>query len=487
VTLSIQHKVVAALTAALVVLAGVSAVSYRGMSELAHTMELVDRTHLVLRTLEQAYGSISEAEASSRGYVLTGDSAYLRPYRGAEEAVARDLARIDSLTVDVEQRRRLAALRPLVARRFEVIEQAVAVREGEGFQAAAAVVRTGRGRALMDSVRSAIDVLSDDERARLERRSRRARAGVTRAAPLFIAGILAAAAISLLVVLVVRRDVRAVTSAERALRVARDEAETASRTKSDFLARMSHELRTPLNSIIGFANVLARNPASRLTPQEREYIERVRANGVHLLALISDVLDLSKVEAGRMRLDLETVDLGALVADTLAGFEGQVRDRAVALRAGVPRGISPLVTDSAKLLQVLMNLIGNALKFTESGSVTVCVVADGADGCTPTRIDVVDTGIGIPPGRRSAIFDAFEQGDSSTSRRFGGTGLGLSISRALCDLMGYRLEVADNPTGRGSVFSVVFSGGSGTGFGAGGGTSGGTAGAGENDAARVLP
>ena len=455
-TLSIQQKVVAALAAALLVLGAVASVSYGSMRSLVRTMESVERANGVLHTLEEAYIAVSEAEASTRGYVLTGDRAYLERYHGAESEVARALARVDQLTTDTVQARRLTRLRPLVERRFAALERTVGLRASEGFAPAVVTVRSGEGKALMDSVRIVIDSIQADERGRLERRSSRERLGVRRTARLIVLGILLASGISLLVVLVVRHDVRAVTNSQRALRQAKEAAEAASRTKSDFLARMSHELRTPLNSVIGFSNILLRNTPGRLTPQELEYLGRVRANGVSLLALINDVLDLSKIEAGRMRLERAPADLAALVTDTLAGFEGQLRERDVELRADVPAGLEPLVTDSAKLVQVLVNLVGNALKFTEEGSVTVRVVADEPGGRVPSRIDVVDTGIGVPPDRRSAIFEAFEQADSGTSRRFGGTGLGLSISRALCDLMGYRLETTDGDGGRGSVFSIVF-------------------------------
>ena len=144
--------------------------------------------------------------------------------------------------------------------------------------------------------------------------------------------------------------------------------------------------------------------------------------------------------------------LDALIEDTIASFEGQLRGRPIVLAADLPRHTTPIDTDPAKLLQVLTNLIGNAIKFTERGSVTVRIVADVVG--RPERIDVVDTGIGIPSDRQQAIFDAFEQADSSTARQFGGTGLGLAVSKSLCDLLGYELEVQSEP-GVGSVFSIV--------------------------------
>jgi signal transduction histidine kinase len=274
-------------------------------------------------------------------------------------------------------------------------------------------------------------------------------------------GFLLAIAISGMAALVIRRDFGMRAAAAEALEQAmaeadeaRTRAEEASRAKSDFLARMSHELRTPLNSIIGFSNVLLKNRGGTLQPQELLFLERITANGKQLLALINDILDLSKIEAGRVQIEHAPVALDELITDLVAGFEGQLQERdGVVIATELPAPMAPLVTDGAKLQQVLLNLIGNALKFTERGQVAVCVAVDPPSRC-PVRIDVADTGVGIPPERHEAIFEAFEQADNGVARRYGGTGLGLAIARSLCMAMGYGLEVRENPGG-GSVFSVL--------------------------------
>ena len=453
--LSLQQIVVAALGIALVMLATIAAVSHASMNRLVSAVDEMERSNDLLETVSRAYARVADAEASSRGYALTGDSAYLLAYQGAEAAVASELAALVHVTADdPSQARRVAVLRSLVARRFDVIDRSVTTRTTVGFAAAQALVRTGQGRMLMDSLRTLAATIQQEERRRLGLRSARERLGVRRTARLIGAGIVLAFGISLLGVVVVQQDVSAAARHERDLREAKEAAEAASRTKSRFLANMSHELRTPLNSVIGFANVLLKRRNASLGPAEISYLERIRANGVHLLALINEVLDLSKVEAGHVPLVMAPLALDALIQDAVAGFEGQLRDREVELRAELPSPMAPIVTDGAKLLQVLNNLIGNALKFTERGSVTVRVAVDEATR-EPLRIEVSDTGIGIPVERRTAIFEPFEQADSSTSRRFGGTGLGLSISRALCHSMGYRLELCEPEHGVGSTFRIV--------------------------------
>ena len=247
------------------------------------------------------------------------------------------------------------------------------------------------------------------------------------------------------------RDITERRRAELDLVVARDAAEAASHAKSDFLARMSHELRTPLNSIIGFANILLKNKSGALGEHDLSYLGRIAANGRHLLDLINDILDLSKIEAGRMTLALGPVALDELVRQTVEELESQTRDRPIVLRTEIPIAVSDLELDAGRMKQVLINLIGNAIKFTERGEVVVRVEVDALG--VPVLIQVRDTGIGIPPDRLDAIFNVFEQAESMITRRFGGTGLGLTISRSLCELMGHRLH-ASSVEGVGTTMDI---------------------------------
>jgi len=251
------------------------------------------------------------------------------------------------------------------------------------------------------------------------------------------------------------QDVTARRRTQLALRMAKEEAEQASRAKSHFLASMSHELRTPLNSVIGFTNILLKNRSGTLKEEELGFLERIGANGKHLLELINEVLDLAKIEAGRMQLVPEPVDLRTLIRETLSQLEGQARGRPgpVRLLGEVPERVAMIETDRGKLRQVIINLVGNALKFTAEGEIVVSVAVQ-EDGRTPRAIAVRDTGIGIPPDRLQAIFEAFQQADASTGREFGGTGLGLTISRSLCQLMGFDLRV-ESQVGRGSTFTIL--------------------------------
>ena len=256
------------------------------------------------------------------------------------------------------------------------------------------------------------------------------------------------------VAVTVLRDATRQKRAEQVLKDAAEAAQESNRAKSAFLANMSHELRTPLNAVIGFSNILKKNKDGSFGDRDLEYLDRIVTNGKHLLALINDVLDLSKIEAGRMELVIETVDVEELAKDLYRSFELQARRKDVELRLEVPDGVSAIEGDGHRLKQVLFNLVGNAMKFTDEGSVTLRVTAT-EDGTAPRRLDVVDSGIGIPDVRIREIFDPFQQVDASTTRKYGGTGLGLAISRHLCEMMGFSLG-ATSIEGEGSTFSIDF-------------------------------
>jgi len=248
----------------------------------------------------------------------------------------------------------------------------------------------------------------------------------------------------------VQRDEAA--RAKDALEVQARRLEQASRYKSDFLANMSHELRTPLNSSLILAKLLADNIDGNLTPEQIQYAETIQSSGNDLLALINDILDLSKIEAGHMEVRIETVPIGELLDDLARTFRPLAEQKGLTLRAqALPGSPETLETDRQRLEQILKNLLSNAVKFTESGSVEL-VVSSTSGG--RVSLAVSDTGIGIADDKRDVIFQAFQQLEGTTNRKYGGTGLGLSISRELVRLLGGELHVASE-LGKGSTFTVT--------------------------------
>jgi len=245
------------------------------------------------------------------------------------------------------------------------------------------------------------------------------------------------------------RDISERKRFELALREKNLELERASQAKDRFLATMSHELRTPLNAIIGFTGLMLMKLPGPLTPDQEKQLGLVQSSGKHLLSLINDLLDLAKIESGRVELQLAPVDGAALIDEVLQTLKPTADAKGLALRGAVAAGVPPALADRRALQQILINLTGNALKFTAAGSVVVELRAEPGG----VAIAVHDTGIGISAADQTRLFQAFSQVGDAQARKHEGTGLGLHLSTKLAELMGGRIEVASEP-GRGSVFTL---------------------------------
>jgi signal transduction histidine kinase len=226
--------------------------------------------------------------------------------------------------------------------------------------------------------------------------------------------------------------------------------EIASQHKSQFLANMSHELRTPLNAIIGYTEMMADGLYGTMPEKAAAVLERVQSNGRHLLGLINDVLDLSKIEAGQLSLAIEDYSVTDMVATVMAATESLARAKGLALESAVAPGLPMGRGDARRLSQVLLNLVGNAIKFTDQGKVEI----SGKRDAEFFELAVTDTGFGIAAEDQKLIFDEFQQVDNTSTRKKGGTGLGLSISRKIVELHGGSITV-DSEIGKGSTFKVI--------------------------------
>jgi signal transduction histidine kinase len=230
------------------------------------------------------------------------------------------------------------------------------------------------------------------------------------------------------------------------------ELEQASALKSQFLANMSHEFRTPLNAMLGYTSMLLQGVAGPLEPPAKRQLTRIESNGRHLLTIINEILDISRIEAGRMPLQVSNFRIPELVAEVRAELEPIILRSKLTVTVDVPRELKPLTTDRQKVKQILLNLLSNALKFTHHGSVTINARANGKD--RSVALSVIDTGIGIAPADQERIFEDFRQLDNSPTRAYGGTGLGLSICRRLAQMLDGDITVAST-AGKGSTFRLT--------------------------------
>jgi signal transduction histidine kinase/CheY-like chemotaxis protein len=454
----------------------------------------VDHTEEVLTESHGVIGSALAAEAGARGYLLTHEPPFFELYRNARLALEERLARARALTVgNSGQQGHIGRAMAAIREELDGLDRLIAAAGPQTREAAAASVNESRAR--MVAFRAEMAAFDDEERRLLVVRRQAslghrnalrgalwglALAGATAglfAAYLFahgfsrrlhrIAGNAArfsrheplrpvdgsADAIGRLerVLLAISRTLsdreRSLVENAAELQQAKERAEQATRAKSDFVSTVSHEIRSPMNAILGSAELLS---GTSLTPQQAEYLRVLNRSGHALLAIVNEVLDLSRIEAGRLELASVPFDCASVVDRVVDMSAHAAAEKGLRLTAhyapGTPRRV---VGDPVRLERVLLNLCGNAVKFTGAGEVAIAV--QSADQADTLQFTVSDTGIGIAPDRQEAIFQKFIQADSSTSRRFGGAGLGLAISKHIVELMGGKIWV-ESAIGLGSAF-----------------------------------
>jgi signal transduction histidine kinase len=429
----------------------------------------VEHTRQVLAAAQDARTALVDIETGQRGFLIAGDTAYLAPFHSGMQALRADTVRLRRLTSDnVAQQQRLDVLSPLIREHVALLDSSVTSQRDGRALIAWSIVRRGRGKVLMDSARAVLNAITREERAlldvRLAAEERHARLvllvviGGTLAAVIFGAltnALLAGYAAEQAADAAALEAQNASIEEQRAAAVAaREDAQRASRAKSEFLSAMSHELRTPLNAIAGHVQLLEMGLYGPVTPEQQATLGRVGRAQRHLLGLINDILNLARIERGKVEFDIRPVSLGDLIADVAPMIEPQVGAKGITQEVRLPEPTVRALADPDRARQIVLNLLGNAVKFTASGGRIVVDSVEGAGVPPMVQLRVHDTGRGVPPDQLERIFDPFVQLDRFQARVGEGAGLGLAISRELARGMGGDLW-AESTVGVGSTFILA--------------------------------
>ena len=423
-------------------------------SKMNASIEASQHAMLMKASWESTFSALKDAETGQRGFQITGDESYLEPFQRSVAEVPRQLDELaNSDHTNSVQPKDMADVRRLVDEKIAELRECISIRKREGSEPAREFIAAGSGKRIMDDLRAHISaviqrldsIIQEKNKVMLQDQ----KWGLLSATS---SGVVALGA-GLLALLLFRESLKQLRREER-LSAAKARAEQSEKEKSIFLATMSHEIRTPMNAILGFSELLSNEAKSET---ERRHAQTILSSGRALLQIINDILDLSKIEAGMLQVSAEPCDVRDVSRFIQQMFARQASERGVDLKtetnASVP---ASLLIDSIRLRQILVNVVGNALKFTEKGHIIVRMTGERNEDARSRMlltIEVEDSGIGIPLEMQAEVFRPFVQVNGKSQTR--GTGLGLAIVKRLTDLMGGRI-ILDSEPGRGTRFRLEF-------------------------------
>ena len=431
---------------ALIILLIIGSASYRSISELVKSSDEVSRGRDFIAALAVVSSDMKDAETGQRGYIITGDDRYLQPYREARNSISGDMAGLENLADSPNQQQSFHMLEAAISAKLAELTRTVELRQSQGFNAASAEVDTHLGRNLMDQIRKSVATMRVEEQASLKQKQDVVRADAQRSVLIILVGLVFAFTVIPFSNVIIQQEVARRERLEEALLHAKNDAERANHFKDEFLSTMSHELRTPLNAVLGFSDLLKEERYGPLNQRQRRYVDHIHTGGDHLLKLINDILDLSKIEAGRMDIVLEDTNVAGIFNEVAGSLRPLAEARRQELEALAEPGFA-VRADPTRFKQVLTNLVANAIKFTPDGGRITLAAEKARDRLT---ISVRDTGPGISTSDHKKIFEGFYR-SRENGRAIEGSGLGLAITQRLVALHHSKLELQSEP-GSGSRF-----------------------------------
>lgn len=435
---------------ALLSLIAVGAISYYSLSSFRDIRKNEIRTRRFLTELENVNSYFKDIEAGQYAYVLTGDITYLEPYKNARILI-NDVLLALMHEYEYEDETKIQNLKILLDRQSELAAQVIRLRKQQGRKAARQSPAMEAGKNTADAIRQLILQLKIEKTKIYGLQASEADIDADWAILFIIFGNLLALSFLVTAVLLLNRDIGKLKDTQNQLNKAIDRANQAHKKEEQFLANMSHEIRTPMNAIIGMTNLILN---TSLEPKQKSYLKAIRQSSDNLMVIINEILDFSKITAGKIEFERVHFNLSDIFYGLYNTFKIKADEKGLKITPIIDENLpDTVIGDPAKLNQVLVNLIGNSIKFTSQGGIDIMaklLVRDEDD--LLIEFSVKDTGIGIPQDKLATIFEDFAQAASDTSRKFGGTGLGLSISKKIVELQGGKIRV-ESKQGQGSVFS----------------------------------
>ena len=440
----------------MIVTCTIATLSYRSISSLSETNLLSIQKNQELKKLDNLISRVRDLHSDVSDYVITRDSGYIRNTSADKKQILSSAQEFAGSLPDSAAKQNMLLLNNLIERTISYNENIIKLYQLGGRDIALEYIETGKASVLGDSIELLTTTIKDFETHELETSVTKYNnaAQRTRLTILVAAGLIIFLGLVFMLTTVRNLQRRANIIAE--LEKAKEASEKAAMLKSQFVSNMSHEIRTPLNSIIGFTNILG---ATKMDTEQADFVHTIKHASENLLSIVNDVLDFSKIEAGMMRMEAHEFKIDDVLDNLRKLFEHRVKEKGLKLDFTCDDSVPVIcIGDSIRLNQILVNLVGNSIKFTEKGSVSIKIKSlEVAHNRTVLEVKVKDTGVGIPRDMLPKIFERFEQIDNNASRKHYGTGLGLSIVKSLVELEGGTIRVSSIPgDGTEFVFTVVY-------------------------------